>query len=353
MRNILRALVALPALLIFIVGCGQQEAEAPVVEDATAPATESPSAEEIIAEALSAAPRSMVDSVSVADWAGNVYREGSSAYTCLPTPPNMTPGTSPMCMDGPWMAWAQAWSSKAELSIESVGISYMLAGDGGASNIDPYAAGPAEDNDWLVEGPHLMVITPDTALLDDLPTDYNSGGPYVMWKGSPYAHIMVPVELADAHTTAGGPVEEALSAGTTKMAARAKVMDWEGNVLQDGEGAHICLPTPPIFADGFAPMCMDDQWMAWAHAWGNQKAVATDGIGISYMLAGDAGGSNIDPYGREPTDDNEWVVSGPHMRIIVPDSAALAGLSTGSQNGGPYVMWRGTPYAHVMIPIGD
>ena len=26
-----------------------------------------------------------------------------------------------------------------------------------------------------------------------LPTDPNRGGPYVMWKGTPYAHIMVPV----------------------------------------------------------------------------------------------------------------------------------------------------------------
>lgn len=258
-----------------------------------------------------------------------------------------------MCMDGPWMAWAQAWGSKSELSIDSLGIAYMLAGDGGASNIDPYATGPAEDNDWLVEGPHLMVIAPDAALLDALPTDHSSGEPYVMWKGSPYAHIMVPVKLADAHTVAGGPVEEALSAGTTELAARAIVMDWEGNELQEGEGAYTCLPTPPKFADGFAPMCMDDQWMEWANAWGNKEAVTTDGIGISYMLAGDAGGSNIDPYGREPTDDNEWVVSGPHMMIIVPDDADLAGLSPDAQNGGPYVMWRDTPYAHVMIPIGD
>ena len=34
---------------------------------------------------------------------------------------------------------------------------YMLAGDGGASNIDPYAAGPTDDNDWVQEGPHMML----------------------------------------------------------------------------------------------------------------------------------------------------------------------------------------------------
>ena len=69
----------------------------------------------------------------------------------------------------------------------------MLAGDGGASNVDPYAEGMTDDNQWVVEGPHLMIITPDKAMLDALPTDPNNGGPYVMWKGTPYAHIMVPV----------------------------------------------------------------------------------------------------------------------------------------------------------------
>ncbi len=353
MKHELRALAVFPALLMLIPGCSQQEAEAPVAEEAAAPATEGPSAEAIIAEALSAAPASMVDSVTVADWAGNVLREGSGPYTCLPTPPGMQPGTSPMCMDGPWMAWAKAWGSKSDLTIDSLGISYMLAGDGGASNIDPFATGPAEDNDWLVEGPHLMVITPDASLLNALPTDFNSGGPYVMWKGSPYAHIMVPVDLADAHTMAGGALEDALSAGTAEMAAQAKVMDWEGNVLREGSGAYTCLPTPPIFADGRAPMCMDGQWMAWADAWNNRGDVNTDGIGISYMLSGDEGGSNTDPFASEPTADNEWVVSGAHLMIIVPDSADLAALSTDAKNGGPYVMWRDTPYAHVMIPVGD
>ena len=30
--------------------------------------------------------------------------------------------------------------------------------------------------------------------LDALPTDPNNGGPWVMWKGTKYAHIMVPVK---------------------------------------------------------------------------------------------------------------------------------------------------------------
>ena len=35
------------------------------------------------------------------------------------------------------------------------------------------------------------------------------------------------------------------------------------------------------------------------------------------------------------------------------EAALLEGISTDPQNGGPYVMWKGTPYAHVMVPVAD
>lgn len=79
-----------------------------------------------------------------------------------------------------------------EAESDALLTAYMLAGDGGASNIDPFAKGPTADNQWIVEGPHLMIIVPDAAALGAIPTDPKNGGPYVMWKGTPYAHIMVP-----------------------------------------------------------------------------------------------------------------------------------------------------------------
>jgi hypothetical protein len=65
------------------------------------------------------------------------------------------------------------------------------------------------------------------------------------------------------------------------------------------------------------------------------------------------GRSNTDPYATGKTADNEWVVSGPHLMVIVPDSDDLDKVPTDPENGGPWVMWKGTPYAHIMIPIGD
>jgi hypothetical protein len=37
--------------------------------------------------------------------------------------------------------------------------------------------------------------------------------------------------------------------------------------------------------------------------------------------------------------------------IAVPDLKSLDGLSTDPKNGGPWVMWKGTPYAHIMAPV--
>ena len=158
-------------------------------------AYESPSQQALIEDALSAATPAIAAGATVVDWEQNVLKEGDNGWTCFPTPPQLE--TAPMCFDGPWMAWADAWMNKKPVSIDGVGFSYMLAGDSGASNSDPYAEGPTDD--WVVAGPHLMVITPNAADLEAIPTDPKNGGPWVMWKGTPYAHVMVPVAAHGGH----------------------------------------------------------------------------------------------------------------------------------------------------------
>ena len=131
-----------------------------------------------IEDALSAAWPGMAAGATVVDWEGNVLKEGTNGYTCLPSPPDLT-GTSPMCMDSEWMKWADAWANKKDYAPEKLGISYMLAGDEGASNIDPYAEGPTDDNQWIREGAHLMILAP-AELLEAFPTDPDNGVPFHM-----------------------------------------------------------------------------------------------------------------------------------------------------------------------------
>ena len=161
------------------------------------------------------------------------------------------------------------------------------------------------------------------------------------------ASLPAALNAQDASPDAKAMIKDALSATTAEMAKGATVVDWENNVLKEGDNGWICFPTPPEIETG--PMCVDEPWLAWADGWMNKKEVNITRLGISYMLAGDSGASNSDPYATEETDD--WVVVGAHLMIIVPDARMLEGIPTDPENGGPWVMWKGTPYAHVMVPV--
>ena len=52
---------------------------------------------------------------------------------------------------------------------------------------------PAPGEDWLVSPAHVMLIFPDSVDLSLFTTDPTQGEPYVMWAGTPYEHIMMPV----------------------------------------------------------------------------------------------------------------------------------------------------------------
>jgi hypothetical protein len=99
-----------------------------------------------------------------------------------------------MCLDAEFQKWAGAWMTKKSPKLTGVAVAYMLQGDRGASITDPFAKTAADAKDWVVAGPHIMVTTPNTASLAALPGAPAGGIPWVMWKGTPYAHIMVSVK---------------------------------------------------------------------------------------------------------------------------------------------------------------
>lgn len=147
----------------------------------------------MIENALSAAPAAIAEYAAVADGDGNVLREGSNGYTCMPDNPEV-PGNSPMCLDETWLAWAHAWMSGEDPpATETVSFGYMLQGDMPVSNTDPNATGPTEDNEWIESaGPHIMLLVPDATTLEGMSHDPYSGEPFVMWRGTPLVHVMIP-----------------------------------------------------------------------------------------------------------------------------------------------------------------
>jgi hypothetical protein len=151
-----------------------------------------------IANAMSAAPAAVSAKATILDWPAKegdtlpVLRAGGNGWNCLPDMPD-TEGNDPMCLDASWMKWLEAYMSKTQPNISSVGIGYMVAPGGShGSNTDPYAMKATGDNQWAHHPPHIMIVVPDLKSLESISTDPNNGGPYVMYKGTPYAHIMAP-----------------------------------------------------------------------------------------------------------------------------------------------------------------
>ncbi|TVR97702.1 MAG: hypothetical protein EA416_00410 [Trueperaceae bacterium] len=160
--------------------------------------------DEMIADAMSAAPDSIARDATIVAYPDgpelNVLREGSNGWLCVSSSPvALAAGLQdPNCMDEVWQGWLEAFMAGETPEIDSIGISYMLAGDGGAGNVDPFAMGPEDDPTWHASGPHIMILMPDHDY-SGVPTDHEYGGPYVMWADTPYAHIMIPVTDHDDH----------------------------------------------------------------------------------------------------------------------------------------------------------
>lgn len=152
-----------------------------------------------IQNAMSAAPEAIASTAAVMDWPAmeggepTQLRAGTNGWTCFTDVP-ASPGNDPMCVDQNFMAWSTAWMSKTGPNITGVGFGYMLQGGSDASNTDPFKFQPDSGEQWVNSGPHVMMVVPSVATLARLPTDYKTGGPWIMWQGTPYAHVMLPVK---------------------------------------------------------------------------------------------------------------------------------------------------------------
>ena len=121
-------------------------------------------------------------------------KEGTNGFTCLADDP-ATPSNDPMCADAGGMAWLQAYVTKAEPTAGMVGFIYMLQGGTAAGNADPYATEPPNGK-WQEDGPHVMVVNAMdmNAAYPQMAENPDTTQPYVMWPGTPYAHLMIPVQ---------------------------------------------------------------------------------------------------------------------------------------------------------------
>jgi hypothetical protein len=146
-----------------------------------------------IKSAMSAAPLAVAKDAAIVDMPTmKVLRPGTNGWTCLPDGPS--PGVDPMCLDKNGMEWADAWMHHKDPPAGKMAIGYMLAGGSDASNTDPFAKEPAPGGKWVDTGPHLMVLNIGNMFAGYPTTATNTNVPYVMFAGTPYAHLMIPVK---------------------------------------------------------------------------------------------------------------------------------------------------------------
>jgi len=175
-RTAARAALALPFLLLAGAAGAQQGSDAAYIK-----------------KVGTAAPPGIVQNATIVKMANGTMqtlKQGTNGFTCM-----VLGGGTPMCGDTGAMEWAHAWQSHAA-PPDKVGFMYMLAGDTGVSNTDPYAEKPQAGNHWVKTGPHVMILGPAVKVMAGYPRspDPNTKEAYVMWAGTPYEHLMIPVK---------------------------------------------------------------------------------------------------------------------------------------------------------------
>jgi len=210
---------ALMSFALILVGCGEAAVSPPSDTQpgkqggvAIATSTGEPDAPHTSTEwqiwaYSTASPTFISSNATAADGEMNVLREGTNGWMCLPANPRgMSDPESgwtdaheamPLCADEEGMKWVAAYLAGERPQLERDAIIWMLHGDMGEDNTTPLvmSQGEAEDpSQWIVSGPHLMIMPKDPESLDAYDTDFTLGSPYTMFAGTGYAHLMIPAE---------------------------------------------------------------------------------------------------------------------------------------------------------------
>jgi hypothetical protein len=144
-----------------------------------------------IARAMSAGPTEVARSARIVDSDSSgktvVLREGNNGFTCMPGNPKVI-GDPAMCADAASMQWSADFKAHKPKPTNTVpGITWMLAGATQRSDSDPYD----KTSPPITVPPHWMIMWPFDPKATGLPVTHRDTGAYIMWSGSPYAHLHV------------------------------------------------------------------------------------------------------------------------------------------------------------------
>jgi hypothetical protein len=152
---------------------------------------------------------------------------------------------------------------------------------------------------------------------------------------------------------AGEPTEaqmaRAIAAGPRNVTDAARIVgtDAQGKtiVLREGTNGFTCQPGNPKVA-GRPASCSNQAALQWSADLDAGKSSPTNTVaGFIYMLAG----------ATERGESDATITVGPQWMIIWPFDPKATGLSATKKDTGAFILWAGTPYAHLHImgqPIG-
>ena len=117
-------------------------------------------------------------------------KKSANGFTCIPSVMNL-PDPDPMCMDAAVQQWMTDRMNHAPKPTNTVpGIAYMARG-GAHFEKDGKIVMSGDGAKIVKEPPHWMLMWPFDPAATKLPTVPNPSGVYIMFDGSPYAHLML------------------------------------------------------------------------------------------------------------------------------------------------------------------
>ena len=168
-------------------------------------------------------------------------------------------------------------------------------------------------------------------------------------RGTARAQTSDHSSTTEAGETTLARIARAMSAGPAEVAKSARIVDTASNgktvVLREGNNGFTCMPgNPKVIGD--PAMCADAASMQWSADFKAHKLKPTNTVpGITYMLAGATQRSDSDPYDKT----SPPITVPPHWMIMWPFDPRATGLSVTHRDTGAYIMWAGSPYAHLHV----
>lgn len=190
-RHIMLTILIASALMIPAIATASDK---PSKKGATVKEVKAMSEKDQTALALRAAPAHITKDAGImiygADGKLTETKKSANGFTCIPTVMNL-PVPDPMCMDAAVQQWMTDLMNNAPKPTNTVpGIAYMAHG-GSHFEKDGKVVMSGDGARTVKEPPHWMVMWPFDAAATKLPTAPNPSGTYIMFDGSPYAHLMV------------------------------------------------------------------------------------------------------------------------------------------------------------------